>query len=91
VVPAGGHEVEVLVDGGVRRGADVVKAVALGARAAMAGRAWAYGLAAAGRPGIDRVLGLLRQDIDRTMRLAGAATVADIDPTLVRVPDRWTR
>jgi L-lactate dehydrogenase (cytochrome) len=91
VVAAVGNQVEVLVDGGVRRGADVVKALALGARAAMAGRAWAYGLAAAGRPGIDRVLGLLRQDIDRTMRLAGAATVADIDRTLVRVPDSWAR
>ncbi|HXQ61821.1 MAG TPA: alpha-hydroxy acid oxidase [Acidimicrobiales bacterium] len=91
VVAAVGDQVEVLVDGGVRRGADVVKAVALGARAAMAGRAWAYGLAAAGRPGIDRVLALLRQDIDRTMRLAGAATVADIDATLVRVPAGWGR
>jgi isopentenyl diphosphate isomerase/L-lactate dehydrogenase-like FMN-dependent dehydrogenase len=57
----------------------------------MIGRAWAYGLAAAGRPGIDRVLALLRQDIDRTMRLAGAATVADIDRTLVRVPTAWER
>ena len=89
VVAAVGDQVEVLIDGGVRRGADVVKAVALGARAAMAGRAWAYGLAAAGRPGIDRVLTLLRQDIDRTMRLAGAARVSDIDRTLVRVPDAW--
>jgi len=91
VVAAVGDQVEVLMDGGVRRGADVVKAVALGARAAMVGRAWAYGLAAAGRPGIDRVLTLLRQDIDRTMRLAGAATVADIDRTLVRVPAAWDR
>jgi isopentenyl diphosphate isomerase/L-lactate dehydrogenase-like FMN-dependent dehydrogenase len=91
VVAAVGDRIEVLVDGGVRRGADVVKAVALGARAAMAGRAWAYGLAAAGRPGVDRVLALLRQDIDRTMRLAGAATVADIDRSLVRVPADWDR
>ena len=91
VVAAVGDHVEVLVDGGVRRGADVVKAVALGAKAAMAGRAWAYGLAAGGRPGIDRVLTLLRQDIDRTMRLVGAATVADIDRTLVRTPVEWAR
>ncbi len=89
VVAAVGDQIEILVDGGVRRGADVVKAVALGAKAAMAGRAWAYGLAAAGRPGVDRVIALLRQDIDRTMRLAGAATVADIDRTLVRVPAEW--
>ena len=89
VVAAVGDRVEVLVDGGVRRGADVVKAVALGARAAMAGRAWAYGLAAAGQAGIERVLAILRQDIDRTMRLAGAATVADVDRTLVRIPPEW--
>jgi L-lactate dehydrogenase (cytochrome) len=91
VVAAVGDQVEVLVDGGIRRGSDVVKAVALGAKAAMAGRAWAYGLAAAGRPGIDKVLGLLRQDIDRTMRLAGAASVAEIDRSLVRVPADWDR
>jgi isopentenyl diphosphate isomerase/L-lactate dehydrogenase-like FMN-dependent dehydrogenase len=89
VVAAVGDRAEVLVDGGVRRGADVVKALALGAKAAMAGRAWAYGLAAAGRAGVDRILALLRQDIDRTMRLAGAATVADIDRSLVRVPAGW--
>jgi L-lactate dehydrogenase (cytochrome) len=57
----------------------------------MASRAWAYGLAAAGRPGIDKVLGLLRQDIERTMRLAGAASVAEIDRSLVRVPADWER
>ena len=89
VVAAVGDRAEVLMDGGIRRGADVVKAIALGAKAAMAGRAWAYGLAAAGRPGVERVLALLRQDIDRTMRLVGAATVADIDRTLVRVPPAW--
>lgn len=89
VVKAVGDQVEVFIDGGVRRGADVVKAVALGAKAAMVGRAWAYGLAAAGRPGVDRVLALLRQDIDRTMRLAGATCVAEIDRSLVRVPPAW--
>jgi len=91
VVAAVGDQVEVFVDGGIRRGADVVKAVALGAKAAMAGRAWAYGLAAAGRSGVDRVLTVLRQDIDRTMRLAGAATVEEIDRSLVRIPAEWER
>ena len=91
VVAAVGDQVEVLVDGGVRRGADVVKAVALGAKAAMAGRAWAYGLAAAGQPGVAKVLGILRRDIDCTMRLAGAASVAEIDRSLVRVPAEWER
>lgn len=89
VVEAVGDQVEVLVDGGFRRGADVVKAVALGARAAMVGRPWAYGLAAAGRPGIERVLSVLRQDIDRTMRLVGAATVNDVDRSLVIPPSAW--
>ncbi len=91
VVAAVGDQVEVLVDGGIRRGADVVRAVALGARAAMIGRAWAYGLAAAGRPGVDRVLALLREDIDRTMRLVGAHRVADIDRSLVQIPRDWER
>jgi isopentenyl diphosphate isomerase/L-lactate dehydrogenase-like FMN-dependent dehydrogenase len=81
---AGGAEV--LVDGGIRSGADVVKGVALGARAALIGRAWAYGLCAAGQPGVRRVLSLFREDIDRTMRLLGVARVADIDRELVTRP-----
>lgn len=79
VLDAVGTEVEVLVDGGFRRGADVVKAVALGARAVMVGRPWAYGLAAAGEPGVSRVLSILRDDIDRTMRLLGAHSIATLD------------
>ncbi len=89
VVGAVDGRVEVYLDGGVRRGADVVKAVALGAKAAMVGRAWAYGLAAAGRSGIDRVLRLLREDIDRTMRLVGAKNIAEIGRSLVRIPPEW--
>lgn len=86
VLDAVGDEVEVYVDGGFRRGADVVKAVALGARAAMVGRAWAYGLAAAGEPGVGRVLRILRDDIDRTMRLLGVSSLAELDPTMVTRP-----
>jgi isopentenyl diphosphate isomerase/L-lactate dehydrogenase-like FMN-dependent dehydrogenase len=89
VVDAVGDQVEVLLDGGIRRGADVVKAVALGAKAAMVGRAWAYGLAAAGRAGVDRVLRILREDIDRTMRLVGATRVSELDRDLVRFPPSW--
>jgi len=90
IVEAVGGDAEVLVDGGVRSGADVVRAVSLGARAAMVGRAWAYGLCAAGRPGVDRVLSLLRDDIDRTMRLVGAASVAELDPSVIfPSPSRW--
>ena len=83
VVDAVGDQIEVLVDGGIRSGSDVVKAVAMGARAAMVGRAWAYGLCAAGRPGVTRVLSLLRDDVDRTMRLLGAARVSDLDRSVI--------
>jgi isopentenyl diphosphate isomerase/L-lactate dehydrogenase-like FMN-dependent dehydrogenase len=86
IVEAVGDEVEVLVDGGIRSGADVVRAVALGARAAMVGRPWAYGLCAAGRAGVDRVLALFREDIHRTMRLIGASSVAELDGSLIASP-----
>ena len=86
VVEAVGDQVEVLVDGGFRRGADVVKALALGARAAMIGRPWAYGLAAAGQPGVERILSIFREDIDRTLRLLGVPSVDCVDRDLVRVP-----
>jgi isopentenyl diphosphate isomerase/L-lactate dehydrogenase-like FMN-dependent dehydrogenase len=86
VLDAVGNQVEVLVDGGFRRGEDVIKAIALGARAAMIGRAWAYGLAAAGEPGVDRVLKLIRDDIDRTMRLLGCASLAEVNRGCLQVP-----
>ena len=79
VLDAVGTDVEVLVDGGFRRGADVVKAIAIGARAVMVGRPWAYGLAAAGEPGVKRILSILRADIDRTLRLLGVSSLADLD------------
>jgi isopentenyl diphosphate isomerase/L-lactate dehydrogenase-like FMN-dependent dehydrogenase len=89
VIAAVGAETEVLVDGGIRRGADVALALALGARAVLIGRAWAYGLAAAGQPGVERVLSILRADLDRTLRLLGCASVAELDRSLVRVPRDW--
>jgi len=89
VVDAVGTQVEVLVDGGFRRGEDVIKAVALGARAAMIGRAWAYGLAAAGEPGVDRILKLIRDDLDRTLRLLGCASLAELNRGCLRVPGDW--
>jgi L-lactate dehydrogenase (cytochrome) len=86
VVDAVAGRTEVICDGGVRRGSDVVKAVAAGATAAMAGRAYLYGLGAAGEQGVDRVLGWLRDDMVRTMSLIGAGTVADLDRTLLTLP-----
>jgi L-lactate dehydrogenase (cytochrome) len=87
VADAVGDRVEIICDGGVRRGSDIVKAVAVGARAAMAGRAYLYGLGAAGERGVDHVLGLLDADVRRTMALVGARTVADLSPALVSGPD----
>jgi isopentenyl diphosphate isomerase/L-lactate dehydrogenase-like FMN-dependent dehydrogenase len=89
VVDAVAGQIEILVDGGFRRGEDVVKAVALGARAVMVGRAWAYGLAAAGEPGIDRVLALFREDLDRTLRLLGCASLAELDRSYLQLPADW--
>ena len=83
VADAVGGRVEIICDGGVRRGSDIVKAVALGATACMAGRAYLYGLGAAGERGVDHVLGLLDADVRRTMALIGAGTVADLTPDLV--------
>jgi L-lactate dehydrogenase (cytochrome) len=83
VVDAVGDQVEVYCDGGVRRGSDIVKAVALGARAAMIGRAYLYGLGAAGERGVDLVLQLLDADVRRTMALLGAPTIAGLGPELL--------
>lgn len=78
VADALGDRVEIICDGGVRRGSDIVKAIALGARACMSGRAYLYGLASAGERGVDHVLELLASDVRRTMSLIGARTIADV-------------
>jgi L-lactate dehydrogenase (cytochrome) len=78
VVDAVGDRCEVLCDGGVRRGSDIVKAVALGARACMGGRIHFYALGAAGEQGVDFVLDMLAADVRRTMALLGTPTIADL-------------
>jgi L-lactate dehydrogenase (cytochrome)/(S)-mandelate dehydrogenase len=83
VVEALDGRMPVLMDGGVRRGADVVKALALGARACLIGRPQLWGLAVAGEAGVAHVLEIYRREIDRVMGLGGAATIADIDGSLV--------
>jgi len=85
VLQAVGDSAEVICDGGIRRGADIVKAVALGARACMAGRAYLYGLGAAGEPGVDFVLEHLAEGVRRNMALIGTNTVAEIGPEYIRV------
>ena len=83
VLEAVGDRTEVLLDGGIRRGSDIVKARCLGARAVLAGRAYAYGLGAAGGPGVARAIEILRGDLIRTMKLLGCASVADLDRSFV--------
>jgi L-lactate dehydrogenase (cytochrome) len=83
VVQAVGDAAAVLCDGGVRRGSDIVKALALGATACMAGRAYLYGLGAGGERGVDKALALLDADVRRTMALVGARTAADVTRDLV--------
>ena len=89
VVAAVSGQVEVLMDGGVRRGADIVKALCLGARAVLVGRAYAYGLAAGGYEGVARALQILRSDVERTLRLLGCSSVAALDRSYIEVPRAW--
>lgn len=89
VLEAVGRQVEVLVDGGVRRGADVAKAVALGAKAVLVGRAYAYGLGAAGREGVAKALEILRTELERTLKLLGCPAVAELDRSYLGEPLAW--
>jgi L-lactate dehydrogenase (cytochrome) len=89
VADAVGGRIEIICDGGVRRGSDIVKALAAGATAAMAGRAYLYGLGAAGEAGVSQVLEWFRADIVRTMNLLGVQAVPDINRSLISVPAEW--
>jgi (S)-mandelate dehydrogenase len=84
VVDAIGHRIPVLVDGGIRRGADIVKARALGAAAVLLGRAPLYGLAAHGERGVDDVLAILRGEMETTLRLLGRPRLSALDRTALR-------
>jgi isopentenyl diphosphate isomerase/L-lactate dehydrogenase-like FMN-dependent dehydrogenase len=89
IVKAVNGQVEVLMDGGIRRGTDIVKALCLGARAVLGGRTYAYGLAAAGEAGVERSLEILRADLQRTLALLGCSSVADLNRSYVNVPKSW--
>ena len=89
VVHAVNGQAEVLMDGGIRRGTEVVKALCLGARAVLCGRAYAYGLAAAGEAGVNRTIEILRTDLERTLRLLGCPSIAALDRSYVNVPKSW--
>jgi L-lactate dehydrogenase (cytochrome) len=88
VVEAVKDQAEVLMDSGIRRGSDIVKAICLGARAVLCGRAYVYGLAAAGEAGATRSLELLRADVERCLKLLGCPSVNALDKSYVRVPSR---
>jgi L-lactate dehydrogenase (cytochrome) len=81
-----GSEIELIVDGGVRRGSDIVKALCLGADACSVGRAYVYALAAAGEPGVARMVAILREDIERTMTLLGCSDVRKLDRSFLQTP-----
>jgi len=89
VAAAVGGRAEILMDGGIRRGSDIVKAICMGARAVLIGRAYAYGLAAAGEEGVRRALEILRADFERTMKLIGCNAVAELNSSFVESPDGW--
>jgi isopentenyl diphosphate isomerase/L-lactate dehydrogenase-like FMN-dependent dehydrogenase len=92
VVAAVNGQVEVLMDGGVRRGSDVVKAICLGARAVLVGRAYAYGLAADGAAGVARAIEMLRTEMERTLKLLGCPSIGALDRSYVNVqPNRVMR
>ena len=84
IAEAVGDKLEVILDGGIRRGADVVRARALGAKACMIGRAWLYGLASGGQSGVERALEILRDEIDVTLTLLGRPTLAEIDRRILQ-------
>jgi isopentenyl diphosphate isomerase/L-lactate dehydrogenase-like FMN-dependent dehydrogenase len=89
IFDAVGNRVDLILDSGVRRGADVIKAMALGARAVMTGRSWIWGLAAAGQSGVEQVQTILAQEIDQTLALLGRSSLEEIDRSVVEVPASW--
>jgi L-lactate dehydrogenase (cytochrome) len=88
VLEAVDGRIEVLMDGGIRRGSDIVKAICLGARAVLVGRAYAWALGAAGGPGVARAIDILRTDLVRTMRLLGCDSIARLDRSYIDIQRR---
>ncbi|KAA1397602.1 pre-mycofactocin synthase MftD [Aeromicrobium ginsengisoli] len=91
IADAVGDDIEVLLDGGIRRGSDVVKAVALGARAVMIGRAYLWGLAANGQPGVENVLDVLRSGIDSALLGLGVSSIHELTPEHLVIADGFAR
>jgi isopentenyl diphosphate isomerase/L-lactate dehydrogenase-like FMN-dependent dehydrogenase len=91
IADAVGDQIEILLDGGIRRGSDVVKALALGARAVMIGRAYLWGLAANGQAGVENVLDILRNGIDATLLGLGRSSITELTPDDLVIPDGFSR
>ena len=89
VVAAVNGQCEILLDGGIRRGTDIAKALAMGARAVLIGRAYAYGLGAGGQAGVARAIQILRADLIRALKLLGCPSVAELDESYVTYPAEW--
>ena len=89
IVEASKGQAEVYVDSGVRRGSDVIKALALGARAVAIGRPLFWGLAVDGADGVHGVLELLREEVDRCLAYCGQTSVRDLEPNLINIPNNW--
>ena len=90
VVEAVKGRTEILLDGGIRRGSDIVKAICMGASAVLIGRAYAYGLGAGGHAGVTRAIDILKIDVIRTLKLLGCGAIKDLDGSYVDVPSDWT-
>lgn len=89
VLQAVNGRAEVYVDGGIRRGADVVKAICMGAKAVLIGRAYGYGLAAGGKEGVARAIAILKADIDRTLVLLGCPSIRELNGSYIELPRYW--
>jgi len=89
VIAAVNGQIELLLDGGIRRGGDIAKALSLGAGAVLVGRAYAYGVGAGGEAGVARAIDILRADLVRTMKLLGCASVSELNRSYVEVPRPW--
>ncbi|HKT47127.1 MAG TPA: alpha-hydroxy acid oxidase [Candidatus Acidoferrales bacterium] len=89
VVAAVNGQIDVLLDGGIRRGGDIAKALCLGAKAVLVGRAYAYGLAAAGEAGVARAIDILRADFERQLKLLGCSSASELDSSYADFPAEW--
>jgi L-lactate dehydrogenase (cytochrome)/glycolate oxidase len=89
IVDAVGDRIEVWFDGGIRRGTDVVKALAIGAKAVLIGRAYLLAFAAAGGPGVQRIYEILHSEINAALRSLGCRSVRDLDSSYLSLPETW--